>query len=115
MSEGGKAIIALQSTAKGGALSTIVPQLTPGAAVTVPRHDVDYVVTEYGVARLKGLCLRERVKALIGLAHPDFRDKLVEEAERLGIVPRLQSSAACPCNSVDPGAGVPAASAVYLQ
>ncbi|MFH1245873.1 MAG: acetyl-CoA hydrolase/transferase C-terminal domain-containing protein [Candidatus Omnitrophota bacterium] len=86
----GKAIIALRSSAKGSTISTIVSQLTPGAAVSVPRQDVEYIVTEYGVARLKGLSIRERVKKLISIAHPDFRDKLREEAEKFLIVPKLQ-------------------------
>lgn len=85
----GKAIIALRSTAKGGSVSTITSQLTPGSAVTVPRHDVEYIVTEYGVALLRGLSIKERVKAMINIAHPNFREKLKEEAERLMIVPKL--------------------------
>ncbi len=83
MSPGGKAFIALRSTARKGTVSTIVPQLTPGAYVTLNRMDVDYVVTEYGVAHLKGRCVRDRVKALISIAHPDFRGGLRKEAERL--------------------------------
>jgi acyl-CoA hydrolase len=92
MAEGGKGIIALRSTAKGGAISTITPQLAQGSAVTVPRQDLDYVVTEYGVARVKGLSVKERVRALIRIAHPDFREMLAEEAERLGIAPGLKMS-----------------------
>lgn len=82
MSEGGKSIIALRSTAKNGTVSTIVPMLTPGANVTLTRMDVDYVVTEWGVAHLKARSVRERVKALINIAHPNFRDWLKEEAEK---------------------------------
>ncbi len=59
----------------------IVPMLTPGAAVTTSRNDVDYVVTEYGIARLRGLTIAERVQALTKIAHPDFRAWLLEEAE----------------------------------
>jgi 4-hydroxybutyrate CoA-transferase len=55
----------------------------------VPSHDIDTVVTEYGIADLKGLCLRDRAKALINIAHPDFREQLKEEVTRLGIVPRF--------------------------
>ena len=73
LSEGGRGIIALRSTARNNEISTIVPFLTEGAEVTVPSHDVDTIVTEYGVADLKGLCLRDRALALIKIAHPDFQ------------------------------------------
>lgn len=63
--------------------------LSEGAEVTVPSHDVDTIVTEYGVADLKGLCLRDRAAALIKIAAPQFRDQLKEEIQRLGIVPRM--------------------------
>lgn len=76
LSRGGKSIIALPSTARGGKSSRIVPQIAMGAAVTTSRNDVDYVVTEYGVAHLKGKSLRERAESLIAIAHPDFRDEL---------------------------------------
>lgn len=89
MSPGGRGIIALRSTAKHGTISTIVPQLALGAEVTVPSQDVDTVVTEYGIAELRGRCLKERAEALIRIAHPDFRDELREQVERLGIVPRV--------------------------
>lgn len=79
MSEGGKAVIALPSSAKGR-VSRIVPTLKPGAAVTTSRNDVDYVVTDYGVAALKGRTVRDRMKALIGIAHPDFREELTRQA-----------------------------------
>ena len=62
--------------------SKIVPMLTPGAAVTTSRNDVDYVVTEYGIAWLRGLTIAERVQALTKIAHPDFRAWLLEEAEK---------------------------------
>src|SRR5512134_1353055 len=77
-SRGGKAIIALPATAKGGAVSRIVPALDAGAGVTTPRHDVQYVVTEYGAACLKGKTLRQRAEALIAVAAPEFRDWLYE-------------------------------------
>jgi len=85
MSPGGRGIVALRSTAKGGTVSTIVPQLTPGAEVTVPSQDADTIVTEFGVAELRGRCLKDRIAALIAIAHPDFRPWLREEVRRLGI------------------------------
>jgi acyl-CoA hydrolase len=88
LSPGGRGIIALRSTAKDGAISTIVPILSEGAEVTVASQDVDTIVTEYGVAELKGYCVRDRMEALIKIAHPNFRDWLREEAHRLGIVPK---------------------------
>jgi len=88
LSAGGRGIIALRSTAKDGTVSTIAPILSEGAEVTIPSQDVDTVVTEYGVAELKGRSVRDRAEALIRIAHPDFRDWLRTEIERLGIVPR---------------------------
>jgi 4-hydroxybutyrate CoA-transferase len=79
MSQGGKAVIALPATAKGG-LSRIVPTLKEGAAVTTSRNDVDYIVTDYGIASLKGKTVRDRMKALINIAHPDIRGKLEKKA-----------------------------------
>ncbi len=75
-SPGGKAIIALPSTAKGEKQSRIVPTLKPGAGVVTSRGDVNYVVTEYGIASLRGKSLSERARALIDIAHPKFRDDL---------------------------------------
>ncbi|RMF65856.1 MAG: acetyl-CoA hydrolase/transferase family protein [Calditrichaeota bacterium] len=72
----GKPIIALPSTAKNGTISRIVPHLKEGAGVVTSRGDVHYVVTEFGVAYLHGKSLRERAEALIGIAHPDFREEL---------------------------------------
>jgi acyl-CoA hydrolase len=89
MSPGGRGIIALRATARNGAVSTIVPMLAQGAEVTVPSQDVDTIVTEFGIAELKGKSVRARTEALIRIAHPDFRPWLREEVERLGIVPRL--------------------------
>ena len=80
-SKGGKAIIAMPSTVKGK-ISKIVPLLDEGAAVTTSRNDVDYVVTEYGIAALKGRTLRQRAEALIAIAHPDFREELTAEMKR---------------------------------
>lgn len=79
-SYGGRAIIALPSTAKDGAISRIVPWLSPGAGVVTTRGDVHYVVTEYGVAYLHGKSVQERAIALISVAHPDFRAQLTHEA-----------------------------------
>ncbi len=81
----GRGIIALQSTAKNGTISRIVPQLTSGNVVSIPRNIVDIVVTEYGVARLRGKSVRQRVEELIAVAHPDFRAELREQARRLQI------------------------------
>jgi 4-hydroxybutyrate CoA-transferase len=72
-SRGGKSIIAMPSTAAGGKISRICRELDKGAAVTTSRSDVHYVVTEYGVADLRGKTLRQRAKALTAIAHPDFR------------------------------------------
>jgi 4-hydroxybutyrate CoA-transferase len=77
-SKGGKSIIAMPSTAAGGKLSRICLELDQGAAVTTSRTDVHYVVTEYGIAELRGRSLRQRAAALIAIAHPDFRGVLEE-------------------------------------
>ena len=81
-SKGGKAIIAISSTAKNGAISRIVPMLSPGAGVVTSRGLIRYVVTEYGVAYLHGKSIRERAKALIEIAHPKFREELYEYCEK---------------------------------
>ena len=81
----GRGIIALQSTAKSGTISRIVPRLTAGNIVTIPRNIVDIVVTEYGVARLRGKSVRQRVEELIAVAHPDFRQELRDQARKLEI------------------------------
>ncbi len=81
-SKGGKPIIAISSTAKNGAISRIVPMLSPGAGVVTSRGLVRYVVTEYGVAYLHGKSIRERAKALIEIAHPKFRDELYSYCEK---------------------------------
>jgi len=80
----GKSIIACRSTAKGGKISTIVPVLPEGTAVTLHRSHTDYVVTEFGSVRLTGLTVRERTKVLISIAHPDFRQELTEKALKMG-------------------------------
>lgn len=76
LSPGGKSIIAMPSTASRGASSRIVPILSSGAAVTTSRNEVDYIVTEYGIAHLKGKTLKQRAQSLIDIAHPDFREEL---------------------------------------
>ena len=89
-SKGGKSFILLSSTyeRKGVRKSRIVLDLTPGNIVTTPRSDVMYVVTEYGMANLKGKSVADRAKALIALAHPDFRDDLAREARARNIIPK---------------------------
>ncbi len=83
-SKNGKSILAFESTAvtKDGMVSKIVPHLKPGSFITTTRYDVQYAVTEYGVAQLKGQSMWERVKRLINIAHPNFRDQLRFEAQQ---------------------------------
>ncbi|SES87383.1 acetyl-CoA hydrolase/transferase family protein [Anaerobranca gottschalkii] len=85
LGKGGRGIIALRSTG-GNNMSSIVPVLPTGSPITVPRQDIDCIVTEYGVANLRGRTVRERVKALINVAHPDHRDYLQREAEKLLLI-----------------------------
>jgi acyl-CoA hydrolase len=82
-SRGGKAFIVLPSTAKDGAISRIVPTLTPGTHATTSKNDVNYVVTEYGVAQLRGKSAKQRAQELIAIAHPDFRASLREAANKM--------------------------------
>lgn len=86
MSRGGKGIIALRSTVKNDTISTIVPILPAGSFITVPRQDVDYIVTEFGVAHLRGKTLRERVLEMVKVAHPNFRDYLLGEARKMNYI-----------------------------
>lgn len=86
MSKGGKGIIAMRSTVKNDTISTIMPTLSLGSYVTIPRQDVDYIVTEYGIAHLRGKNSRERALALINIAHPNFRDFLRSEAEKMNLI-----------------------------
>lgn len=79
LSKNGRSIMAMPSTAAKGTISKIVPLLDEGAAVTTSRNDVDYVVTEFGVAKLKGKTLKQRAESLISIAHPKFRAELNEE------------------------------------
>ncbi|MEM0301587.1 MAG: acetyl-CoA hydrolase/transferase C-terminal domain-containing protein [Archaeoglobaceae archaeon] len=81
----GKSVLALYSTYNGS--SRILPTLPEGSAVTVPRTMVQYVATEWGIAYLRGYPIRERATALINIAHPDHRDWLIKEAQRVGIYP----------------------------
>ena len=83
-SQGGVPILALPSTVKQGAMSRIVPILKPGAGVVTSRNHVHWIVTEYGAVNLYGKSIRERARALIGIAHPKFHDELEQEAEELG-------------------------------
>jgi acyl-CoA hydrolase len=85
-SKGGKSFIAFPSTTKNDTISKIKPTLTPGSIVTTHKNDVDYIVTEYGIAKLRGATLSERTKALIGIAHPKFRDELIFEAKKQNII-----------------------------
>ena len=89
-SKGGKSFICLSSTydRRGEPRSRIVLNLTPGNVVTTPRSDVMFVVTEYGIANLKGKSVAERAQALIGIAHPDFREGLERQAYEHRLIPR---------------------------
>jgi itaconate CoA-transferase len=85
-SKGGKSILAFYATAKNGEISRIVPRFDEGTMITTPRMDTHFLVTEYGVANLKGKSTRERALAIIELAHPKFRDKLLREAENMYLI-----------------------------
>ena len=86
LSKGGKSIIATRATAKKGQISTIVSRFPHGTPVTVNRYDVHYICTEYGIVNLHGLTVRERIKALIGIAAPQFREQLEREAYEYGML-----------------------------
>lgn len=86
LSQGGKSILALQSTAENGGVSRIVPFLKEGAGVTLSRGDLHYVITEYGIAYLHGKNIRERAMDLISIAHPNFRERLIEEAKKRNLI-----------------------------
>jgi len=83
LSKGGRSVVAIPSTARDGKISRIVPMLETGTVVSTPRTLADIVITEYGIARLKGKTQRQRALELISVAHPDFRSELKKEAERL--------------------------------
>jgi len=91
LSQGGKSILALQSTADNDEVSRIVPVLTEGAGVTLSRGDVHYVVTEYGIAYLHGKNIRERAMDLIAIAHPKFREQLIEQARERRLIYKDQA------------------------
>lgn len=82
----GKTILAVQSTAKNGTVSRIVPFLSQGAGATLNRGDIHYVVTEFGICYLHGKNIRERAMSLISIAHPDFRPWLIEEAKKHNLI-----------------------------
>ena len=84
-SRGGKSIVAVRSTAKKGTISTILPRLSEGAVVSISRNDIDYIVTEYGIAKMKGQSIAQRVENLIAVAHPNFRDEIREGVNRCKI------------------------------
>jgi acyl-CoA hydrolase len=83
-SEGGQGFVVLHSTTRDGSISKLVSQLAPGDVVTTLKNTVDKVVTEWGVAELRGRSIRERAAALVHIAHPDHRDRLRSEAAALG-------------------------------
>ena len=85
-SRGGKSFIVLPSTAKDDTISRIAPVLSPGTHVSTSKNDVNYVVTEHGVAQLRGKTAKERARALIGIAHPRFRDELTEAARKMKLL-----------------------------
>ncbi len=91
LSQGGKTILAIQSTAEDETVSRIVPFLKEGAGVTLTRGDLHYVVSEYGIAYLHGKNVRERAMDLIAIAHPKFRDWLIEEAKKLNLIYKDQA------------------------
>lgn len=85
-SNGGKAFIVLPSTAKNDTISRIVPSLSAGTHLSTSKNDINYVVTEYGVAQLRGKSAHQRCEALIGIAHPDFRGELRETAKKMKLL-----------------------------
>jgi acyl-CoA hydrolase len=85
-SKGGKSFIVLPSTAKDDTVSRIAPMLTQGTAVSTSKNEVNYVVTEYGVARLDGKSIKQRALELIAIAHPNFRPELTEAAKKLKLI-----------------------------
>jgi acyl-CoA hydrolase len=85
-SRGGKAFIVLPATAKDDAISRIVPTLTAGTHVTTSKNDINYVVTEFGVAQLRGKSAKQRAGELIAIAHPSFRAELTEQARRMHLL-----------------------------
>ena len=88
---GGKTVLVIQSTARNGGVSRIVPLVPEGAGVTLGRGDIQYVVSEYGIAYLHGKNIRECAMQLIAIAHPDFRPELIEKAKELNLIFRDQA------------------------
>ena len=86
MSKGGKGFIAMTSTAKNGEISKIKPILTPGSIVTTSKNEVDFLVTENNIVRLKGRTASERAKMIISLAAPEFREELTFEAKKMNLI-----------------------------
>jgi len=91
LSNGGKTILAMQSTAEFGKFSRIVPHLMEGAGATLIRGDIHYVITEYGIAYLHGKNIRERAMALISIAHPKFRPELIKKAKEFNLIYKDQA------------------------
>ncbi|MCG8484783.1 MAG: 4-hydroxybutyrate--acetyl-CoA CoA transferase [Clostridia bacterium] len=87
ISKGGKSILSTYSTTKKDSISKIKPMLTQGSHVTCTKNDIDYVATEYGIAKLKGKTASQRAKELIRIAHPKFREYLTHEAKKLYLIP----------------------------
>ena len=89
-SKGGKSFVCLSSTheRRGERKSRIVLNLTPGNVVTTTRSDVMYVVTEFGIVNLKGKSVPQRARAMISIAHPDYREELAREAHEHGLIPK---------------------------
>jgi acyl-CoA hydrolase len=85
-SNGGKAFIVLPSTAKDNTISRIVPTLTPGTHISTSKNDINYVVTEFGVAQLRGKSAKQRAQELISIAHPDFRAELTAQAKAINLL-----------------------------
>ena len=85
-SNGGKAFIVLPATAKDDTISRIAPSLSPGTHVTTSKNDINYVVTEFGVAQLRGKSAKQRTQEMISIAHPKFREDLTEAAKRMQLI-----------------------------
>ncbi len=85
-SEGGQGFIVLTATTRDGSMSKIKPTLTPGSVVTTSKNTVDKIVTEFGVADMRGKSLRERALSLIDIADPRFRDELTHEAKQMAVI-----------------------------
>ena len=85
-SKGGKSVIVLPATAKGDSISRIVPTLTPGTHMSTSKNDINYVVSEFGVAQLRGKSAKQRAQELIAIAHPDFRAELREAARAINLL-----------------------------